>query len=160
MNIVDQFIIGSIQRFPHIYPHRTAVLHHVLCVLGNGYYWGENGTVLYDGDDPPVWNYEDELKDSPFEEYREIDEVLFNHLEERRIQRLKNMKKQVNNAHELALVKRGLHDDELDYGIEDREIYPQSEYALLMNIPDNVHPDWLEACEEMKAVAIENGWKF
>jgi hypothetical protein len=40
-------------------------------------------------------------------------------------------------------------------------IYPQSkEYALLMNIPSNVTPEWKEACEEMKILAEEAGWKF
>ncbi|MNR60773.1 hypothetical protein D3C85_1823420 [compost metagenome] len=40
-------------------------------------------------------------------------------------------------------------------------IYPQSkEYALLMNIPSNVTPDWKEACEEMKVLAQKAGWVF
>lgn len=38
--------------------------------------------------------------------------------------------------------------------------YPQTPYALLMNMPANVTPDWEAACSEMCELAADAGWKF
>lgn len=161
MNTVDEFVIQNIQRYPSLFPHRMAVLHHALCVIGNGYEWDEHGKVVpeYYEDLVPLWNYEEELKD-----LREIyGEDLWAEMGEPQVKKLDEYQDRVNRAQELA-VKSNANSTDNNTGFYydglTEKIYPQSNYALLMNIPDNVSPEWMEACEEMKVEAIENGWKF
>lgn len=43
---------------------------------------------------------------------------------------------------------------------EDFSAYPQCSYGFIMRIPDNATDDWRAACEEMKPILIQHGWKF
>lgn len=162
MNIVDEFVIQSIQRYPSLFPHRMSVLHHALCVIGNGYEWDENGNIVsgYYEELAPLWNYEEELKD-----LRELyGEELWAEMGESQIKKLDEYQDRINRAQELAVKSNNNSPDnntpDFYYDVSTEKIYPQSNYALLMNIPNNVSPEWMEACEEMKILAIENGWKF
>lgn len=38
------------------------------------------------------------------------------------------------------------------------DIYPQHEYSLLLNIPENVTADWKAAADEARELAIAAGW--
>lgn len=46
MSQVDKFVRESILAYPSLYTNRTQVLHHALCVLGNGYEWSNKGTLV------------------------------------------------------------------------------------------------------------------
>lgn len=152
MTSVDDFVRTSILTFPSLYPNRTAVLHHALCVIGNGYMWNDKGEVVSDFFRPvPLWDKERELA--------ELDA---------------DMKARFEDADLREMVSEGMrkHIEESAKVVEEVEtrmremvaienIYPQSnEYALLMNIPSNVTPEWKEACDEMKVLAQEAGWVF
>ena len=162
MNAVDEFVIHNIQRYPALFPHRTAVLHHFLCVLGNGAEWDENGNVVSTSEKAPIWNYEEAVKKIIPEYMREtLGEEIYEKIKKSRIENLDKYQIIVNRAHELAHVRKKINDpDFYDEKYVTESMYPQTENALLMNIPENVSPEWLEACEEMKVEAIENGWKF
>lgn len=152
MTSVDDFVRTSILTFPSLYPNRTAVLHHALCVIGNGYMWNEKGEVVPDFFRPvPLWDKERELA--------ELDT---------------DMKARFKGAELREMVSEGMRKyieesakvvEEVDTRMYEmvaiENIYPQSnEYALLMNIPSNVTPEWKEACDEMKVLAEEAGWVF
>jgi hypothetical protein len=152
MTSVDNFVRTSILTFPTLFPNRTAVLHHALCVIGNGYEWSKKGEVTEDFSRPvPLWNREAELA--------ELDADLKARFDDEYIREVigKELRKQIEAS---AIVV-----EEIETRIHQRtaieDIYPQSnDYALLMNIPTNVTDEWKEACEEMKELAEEAGWKF
>lgn len=148
MNSVDNFVRTNILTFPSIYPNRTAVLHHALCVIGNGYMWSENGEVVSEFPRPvPLWSkelalaeMEAQFKDAAVREM--LTTAIRNSIES-----IAEVVDEVETRmHEMVAIEN---------------IYPQSkEYALLMNIPANVTPEWKEACDEMKVLAQEAGWVF
>lgn len=148
MSSVDNFVRDSILSYPVLMPNRTAVLHHVFCVLGNGYKWSNEGTVVSDCPDEQKkhWNKDDELI--------RIEEEL----------------KQVGPSIRPYLRKGMMEDYQLELevieNIEQRikdtppivDIYPQHEYSLLLNIPENVTADWKAAADEARELAIAAGW--
>lgn len=148
MTSVDDFVRTNILTFPSIYPNRTAVLHHALCVIGNGYEWNDKGEVVLEYPRPlPLWDKELALAEmeAQFQD-AEVREMLSNAIR--------------NSIESIAKVVEEV-DTRMYEMVAIENIYPQSnEYALLMNIPSNVTPEWKEACEEMKILAEEAGWKF
>lgn len=149
MTSVDNFVRTNILTFPSIYPNRTAVLHHALCVIGNGYKWNEKGEVVleYPPHPLPLWNKELALAEmeAQFKDAA-VREMLSTAIR--------------NSIESIAKVVEEV-DTRMYEMVAIENIYPQSsEYALLMNIPANVTPEWKEACEEMKVLAEEAGWKF
>lgn len=148
MTSVDEFVRTNILTFPSLYPNRTTVLHHALCVIGNGYEWNENGEIVSDFPRPvPLWNkgialaeMEAQFKDEA------IREMLSTAIR--------------NSIESIAKVVEEV-DTRMYEMVAIENIYPQcNEYALLMNIPSNVTPEWKEACDEMKVLAEEAGWEF
>jgi hypothetical protein len=150
MSSVDQFVRTSILTFPSFATSRTAVLHHALCVLGSGYAWSEDGTVVSTTDEPfNLWTkakaieqMETYLEDNLPPEMREFVRPAFE----------KNL---VEEAKVVAEVETRVH-----LWAQVEHFYPQTPYALLMNMPANVTPDWEAACAEMCELAAEAGWKF
>lgn len=148
MNSVDNFVRTNILTFPSIYPNRTAVLHHALCVIGNGYMWSENGEVVSEFSRPvPLWSKElawAEME-AQFQDAA-VREMLSTAIR--------------NSIESIAEVVEEV-DTRMYEMVAIENIYPQSnEYALLMNIPSNVTPEWKEACDEMKTLAKKAGWVF
>lgn len=152
MASVDKFVRKNILTFPTLFTNRTAVLHHALCVIGNGYKWNKKGEVVADFSRPvPLWNKEAELA--------QLDADMEMHFKDVSARGLvtEDMRKYINAT--AAIV------EEVEIRIHERvaieRFYPQSNaYALLMNIPENVTPDWKAACDEMRELAIEAGWVF
>lgn len=152
MPTVDEFVRTSILTYPLLYSNRTEVLHHALCVLGNGYCWGGNGTVvaLFD-DQRPVWNKETELANLEKEM-----EQNYKHSSIRDIIRASRIELIEEEEQTIAEVDTLMHKRATI-----SSFYPQHmEYALLCNMPENITEDWRAACEEMKVLAVEAGWKF
>lgn len=149
MNIVTSFIRDNIVAFPALFGNRTRVLHYVLCVVGNGYAWNPQGEIEYVARPVEPWSYDSYLagfktafEDLPQEVYvGAMSDVL---------KKANELQEIVDNADILAITPGRL----------DMEFYPQSQCSLLMNIPGNVHPDWLTACNEFKVLADAAGWDF
>ena len=152
MASVDKFVRKNILTFPTLFTNRTAVLHHALCIIGNGYKWNKKGEVVADFSRPvSLWNKEAELAELdadmkarfPDEDLRELVSA--------------GMREHINaTATVVEEVETRIHER-----VAVERFYPQSnKYALLMNIPENVTPDWKAACDEMRELAIEAGWEF
>lgn len=153
MSQVDEFVRTNILSYPLLYTNRTDVLHHALCVIGNGYRWSEEGTVVSEDDEPaPRWSKERELA---------------------RIEKYLNNMFVSSHPDIRSHIKQGMLEDleadakvvsEVETRIHTRkergDFYPQTSYALLMNIPPNVTADWREACDEMRELALKDGWVF
>jgi hypothetical protein len=155
MNSVDNFVRTSILTYPSLFRNRTSVLHHALCVIGNGYKWSETGEVISDSDSDtqtPNWTKESELAE--LETWMSKSGMKNEHI---RALLAESLRKEIEFSEQVVT--------EVDTRMYERvaieSFYPQcKEYALLMNIPSNVTPDWKEACEEMKVLAQEAGWEF
>jgi hypothetical protein len=151
MSSVEEFVRTSILAYPSIFTSRTNVLHHVLCVIGNGYKWSTDGTVVSNtGESIAPWDLETATK--RMETY--LEDNLPSDL--RDLIRPDMMKGVAEEAKIVAEVDNLMY---LRTPVE--HFYPQSkDYALLMNIPENVTPDWKAACDEMRELAIAAGWVF
>lgn len=150
MSSVDQFVRTSILTFPSFATSRTEVLHNALCVLGSGYAWAADGTLVSTSDEPfALWN-----------EATAVEQMEF-YLEENLPAEVREF---VRPAFEKNIVAEAKVVAEVEKRINLRTpveyFYPQTPYALLMNMPANVTPDWEAACEEMCELAADAGWKF
>jgi hypothetical protein len=155
MNSVDKFVRRNILTYPGLFRNRTSVLHHALCVIGNGYKWNESGEVVseFDSDrEAPNWTKESELAE--LETWMSKSGIQNEHI---RALLSESLRKEIEFSEQVVA--------EVDTRMYERaaieSFYPQcKEYALLMNIPSNVTPEWKEACEEMKQLAEKAGWVF
>jgi hypothetical protein len=151
MSQVDEFVKDKMLTFPSIFPNRSEVLHHVLCVLGSGYKWSENGTVVPAHDEVyDYWNREDALA--------KIEKYVTELSSEDFIQEIVR-KAHLERLEEEAVVVAEI-DERVHLTADVAHFYRQTDYSLLTNIPANVTPDWAEACEEMKELAVKAGWEF
>lgn len=157
MSQVDELIREKILTHPSSYPNRTEVLHQILCVLGSGYRWSEEGAIISDYEDPtPHWSKEGELErierllDEMFTvPDMEINGYLRDSVRPALIEPIDESEKTVQEV-DARMHTRG----------EVKDFYPQSDWSLLMNVPANVTPEWKEACDEMREAAIKAGWNF
>lgn len=147
MNVVDDFVRESILTYPGMFQSRTDVLHHALCVIGNGYKW-MNGvpTSVFPYMEEKHWSPEEDMSFRPYDYTDDMEDVFKN----RREKYFAEMQDVVDTVDER------IHDRTFN----DASFYPQSSYALILNIPEDIHPDWAEEVETMKELAEQNGWKF
>lgn len=154
LTVADRFIAKQIKKFPTLFHNRTQVLHYVLCLIGNGYEWTDRGTITYTQPhkslkSPAVWDYATHMAEAE-ERYANIPDIIKEILLDGEKKIGSALQALVDSAEALACSP----------GRMNMDFYPQSDYALLMNLPENIHPAWKAACDEMKAEAIKNGWKF
>lgn len=149
MDAVDSFFRKQMLAFPLVLPTRTAVLEQIFCVIGNGYEWSEDGTIVStDANEYPAWDKDIRLADieTTLNDYPEaVREFVRGGL----VECYKDELAVVENIDELLHTRPAIKD-----------IYPQSEYALLMNIPANAQPEWKAAADEARSLAVEAGWVF
>ena len=144
---VHAFVVESIRAFPSLHRSRADVLEFVLCTIGTGFEWQPDGTLAYAGgreDSTGPWTPEQE-----YEHLNAYPPVVRDVLQKSFDERVREYSAIVENAEELAesMELRG-------------EVYPQSDYAPLMNVPANVRPDWKLAVEEITVMARAAGWKL
>jgi hypothetical protein len=157
MSSVEETVRFHIQHYPSMLDSRTSVLHQVLCSIGGGYKW-KKGEAVYESmretipwdPTPPKEQWKKELGKNyllariAFK--KDYDELVAEHKREKSI---------IENIDTLVTFRK---DTVINHFYA--QFYVQTEYALLMNIPANVTPDWKEACEEIKELAVKNGWIF
>lgn len=144
----------ALEDYPRLFPNGGEFIYFVLAVIGNGYYWRNGEAVCDDGRNP--WSVErDNLK--LYDPWRDIENVLPDYLraehEESRNEDIAQLNAIVSNSSVLA------DDWEVDTTQEGFP-YPQSSYALIMNVPKNVTPDWAEAVAHVRKVLEQHGWEF
>lgn len=154
MTIVDDLVKKSILAYPSVHKSRADVLHHVLCVIGNGYAWHKGNVVRVYEEDDRVWTaqWETARYNEQFSElgWSEWPDELMKAMEQGILDRVTELQKIVDTVNER------IH----DWTYEDDGIYPQTEYALLMNVPENVNPEWNEDLEKMREFARARGWEI
>jgi len=138
---------------PGIFPFESDVLEHLFVINGNGFVW-KNGQLI----DLELKSRKQQLKEARIF-VRKRNEILklaaieyqelYKHMESYSVkkERMKSIKYRmncVNNGTTFYLTKDGLLG---------RKIYPLCEYAKIVNIPNDVKPDWLKAAELMLKLA-------
>lgn len=126
--------------YPGIYRTRFDVLHHLFCVIGNGYEW-RGGEIV------------EMCEDASTVAAMEI--VLCRH---KHPMPFDSIDAEIKAGRKAAKA----HDDDF-LSVFDRNPkmygwYPLSEYALLVNVPENVRPDWKrEAVRIARILASADG---
>lgn len=155
MNSVDKLVAEQIRRFPTVYRNRISALASILCTNDHAFYWGDNGEAISDALKPmelvEPFNAEEEkirnretladLKASDPHFYERIIKSSDNDDDE--------SQKAYDNADTLA-VSREYRGNELYWG--------QIDGCMLESLPENITPEWREACEEIKPHALWAGW--
>jgi hypothetical protein len=139
MSATENFVRSRILAYPLIYSNRTEVLHHVFCVIGNGYKWSEDGTVVPTDERSP-WDQEEQLIkiEEDLEAYEPfIQEILRPGMLASYLAELET----VENVETLIHVRPSIEN-----------IYPQSDYALLMNVPENAKAEWKALADEARSL--------
>ena len=156
MATVDETVRNSIICYPTSQPNRYAVLDHIFYVVGNGWCW-ENGEVVQDENgyrptEPWTPDRDNAQRAMEIERQKPEDrEFMRKHLAEFYAEL------DAENAQVVSEVDVRMYDMT---DIEGFEIHPQTPYALLMSLPDDITDDWKAAADEMRAIAITRGWVF
>ena len=140
MKVVDT-IRSCISNYPSIFPHRAQVLEHLFFTNGNGYEWVEGELVDSCPVSPghsPFWD-ENPPKDSSSPLMWEI--------------KVKTAQEQ-NAKSRVTLSELDQRCQPSDEWVLEK-VYPICKYAKIMNIPEEIKPDWLEAAKE--AIALAQG---
>lgn len=146
---VETTVRDSILRYPGLYSSRVSVLHHILCVIGNGYEWVDGQPQAEEGGRTEVWTPEWERTNPDDAWIYSLPKTTQDSMlatQERLIQKQIQV---VANVDRLAA----------EWGELEGGIYQQSNYALLMNVPDDVTLDWDIECQRMRQFLIPQ-WTF
>jgi hypothetical protein len=157
MNSVDKFVFQSMVRYPSIFPTREAVLNHALFVIGNAIPW-HDGELVSDRSDITVKAGLAKIDNTSKEERDHIDEMvvamdmedcertrdMVATMHAREEARLDDYREVVRNAEQLAVIKCPVGATNIGY-----YACEFCTYSNIYNIPDDVTPEWLEACYEI-----------
>jgi hypothetical protein len=144
MATVNETVRNAITCYPSLFATRGDALHHLFLVLGNGYTWHKGEIVNVFPEDEQPWTPERER--ASFARMGGNTDLL-RELADERIQK-----------HQAILSNMDAAVQDLTFTGE--RIYPQSQYALLLTIPEDVTDDWAAAAEEAKVIAIQGDWKL
>lgn len=148
MASVEETVARQLRNYPGLFENRTQALHHLFCVLGNGYDWVGGELVAYDDGEPDLSEEEalglehyarlvEMWTDSP---YGDAAEERVAALREE-VERLRSVR---SNAETLARTQGSLKGD----------VYPPSDGIPLAELPEDIRPDWLAAASEIAEVAL------
>lgn len=160
---VENTLRRSLLTFPSIFANALAVYDHLFCTNGNGYEW-ENGELVeicgfgYDTVEDAVkgllhsslvneFNGSDSLTRLLIRDAEHIGIPILK-VKNRRICRYVDMIYDIDNRMKDFSIP---DDEEIKKRVKDYKwsLYPICKYAQICNIPDDVKPDWLEACDRM-----------
>ncbi len=165
MNLKDS-VIKSMREYPSISGNKLDVYDHLFLTIGNGYYWVNGELIEPSNEKPNVISIEDAI-DKLFNDESRIDlttDRMFFYIDELNkgekvvkeslqydLKRYAQDVKTIINAEKL--VNQSLFEIEPIISLEGLEpkctLYPLCEYSDIMNIPDDIKPDWLEGIKEL-----------
>jgi hypothetical protein len=141
-----------VKEYPGLFPNRVRALEHLFCVYGNGYEW-KNGELV--GTEMRISKKARERHEEltrAIEETVSLLEKLGGHEEHCALYRL-----------EKKAEKWAFDNADLIASSPVTEVHPTykfflmcEEYSALLNIPDDVKPDWLEAAKETASLILNS----
>ena len=151
-NSVEPFIQKMILYYPTLYKHKDPEISkqkvlNILCGLGSGAEWSEDGNLaLYFPDYKEYTIYNLESKYRALE--RRVEDYIY------AVENTKDVKEKALQLTFLKVFVKSLNaPEETDEYIGWE--YLDEKYSLILNIPDTIQPDWLDACRYVKAKLIE-----
>ena len=133
---VQEHLTDCLLRYPSIFPNKWAVYHHWFIVNGCGYHW-ENGELVASDDDILLTTVEDgicyQFKETLSTMKRGESGLVF----------------EMNYLKKAILDCINLEQRLIDFNSQRETIYPLCQYANIMNIPDDITPEWKDAVTEM-----------
>ena len=159
-------VINSMREYPSISRNKLDVYDHLFLTIGNGYDWVNGELIEPSNEKPNVISIEEAIDKLFNDEYRidlttdrmffyigelEKEEKVVKESLQYDLKRYAQDVKTIINAEKL--VNQSLFEIEpiicLD-GLEPEcTLYPLSKYSKIMNIPDDIKPDWLSGIKEL-----------
>lgn len=165
MNLKDS-VINSMREYPSISGNKLDVYDHLFLTIGNGYDWVNGELIEPSNEKPNVISIEDAIDNLFNDEYRidlttdrmffyigelNKDEKVVKESLQYDLKRYAQNVKTIINAEKL--VNQSLFEIEPIISLEGLEpeciLYPLSKYSKIMNIPDDIKPDWLDGIKEL-----------
>lgn len=150
---VKETLKSDLMKYPSIHKNKWDVYHQWFIVNGNEMEW-ENGELVDMYSNKPITIEESIIKHVDFYITSNVDEILSDKNKdflqitlEGKIERLK---KDILNSFKWEERMSIFTCDDIEH------FYPLSEYSKILNIPDDIKPDWKEAAIEMSSWLIEN----
>ena len=159
-------VINSMREYPSISGNKLDVYDHLFLTIGNGYDWVNGELIEPSNEKPNVISIEEAIDNLINDEYRidlTTDRMFFYigelNKEEKVVKeslqydlkRYAQDVKTIINAEKL--VNQSLFEIEPIISLEGLEpectLYPLSKYSKIMNIPDDIKPDWLDGIKEL-----------
>lgn len=148
---VERTVRESLTSYPTLFETGGDVLYYLFCIIGNGHEW-RNGEIVDEfSEERKPWTSEREWERFN-QHYGENGSVIADLLRPKVEEEIVLLQKIVDEV--------GTRWSDMSVHRKTSSFYPQSHYALLMNVPEDVTDDWHEAAEWAKNLALENGWKF
>jgi hypothetical protein len=154
--------------FPSLFPTEDDVLHHLFFVNGCGYEWvGGQLVNPEDGKDPRKVIQKilrKRLTDCQKSLSGENSPMMIR-VWKRRIEEIDEpweaqAAREIERRRELAQSDNISYISLLPDGQICREVYPICKYAQILNVPDDVQPDWLDAARRAIAMVRTERWRL
>ena len=159
-------VINSMREYPSISGNKLDVYDHLFLTNGNGYDWVNGELIEPSNEKPNVISIEEAIDNLFNDEYRidlTTDRMFFfigelNKEEKVVKESLQyDLKRYAQNVKTIInaekLVNQSLFEIEPIISLDGLEpeciLYPLSKYSKIMNIPDDIKPDWLDGIKEL-----------
>lgn len=165
MNLKDS-VINSMREYPSISGNKLDVYDHLFLTNGNGYDWVNGELIEPSNEKPNVISIEEAIDKLFNDEFRidlttdrmffyigelNKDEKVVKESLQYDLKRYAQDVKTIVNAEKA--VNQSLFEIEPIISLDGLEpeciLYPLSQYSKIMNIPDDIKPDWLDGIKEM-----------
>ena len=185
MASVEKTIKNELLLWPAINVNRLSVLHHLFCVIGNGFEWKDGELVETGLEDFKEATVEEAVKRVIAEELSIKELIGYVYLgicssdkvspfiEDEKIEILNNERnKVIGNINELISLIFRIDERQNDMSYPSHErypyhtteiykdasitFYPLCEYSKLCNLPDDIKTDWLIAARDMYSFIVYN----
>ena len=159
-------VINSMRGYPSISGNKLDVYDHLFLTNGNGYDWINGELIEPSNEKPNVISIEEAIDNLFNDEYRidlTTDRMFFYigelNKEEKVVKESLqyDLKRYAQNVKTIInaekLVNQSLFEIEPIISLDGLEpectLYPLSKYSKIMNIPDDIKPDWLDGIKEL-----------
>lgn len=153
MASVRDEVLRMLTEYPSIFPNKSACFRHLFLVNGNGYDWVDGELVSWSAKSAPDFKNEDEAVEEHAEKFgrtplyeKVFGEEQFGYI---------RLETRMNNL----LIQFAI--DNIDLIMKSEMIsfgsslhYSGWDYCLLMQVPEDVKPDWLEAVNDCRHALI------
>lgn len=153
MASVRDEVLRMLTEFPSLFTSKADCYRHLFLVNGNGYDW-EGGELISIGSSKtgPDFKDEDDAVKEHGEKFGTMEnyEKVFGHKEHDYI-RLETRRNNIHIQFALDNIDMIMRSEMIMFGSSSTIHYSGWNYSLLMHVPEDVKPDWLEVVNEVRS---------